>query len=54
MDSVVLLKEIHDVPTPIVISAQIQIAAGLALIGLCIPFPFLLPIKAPLAGVFIG
>jgi hypothetical protein len=41
------------VPNEIVIWAQYQIAAGLSLLALCVPFPFLLPVKAPLANVLI-
>jgi hypothetical protein len=35
-------------------NAQLQIAGGLAALGLCVPFPFLFPINAHIAGVMIG
>lgn len=54
MDSVYLVRKIHDVPKQVITGAQIQIGSGFSLLASAAAFPFLLPVNAPLGGALIS
>ena len=54
MSSTPLISEVADIPKTRLQAVTAQIVAGLGLLGICIPFPFMLPVNGQVGGMLIS